>query len=97
MGEAAVGVLVELCGSLSVAVETSNRPVPSRALLTWDALTTGALVALLRKGFSNASLMRRTFTWPNPGRLRSCSGEALAMPANDFKCVLVRNFAMISI
>lgn len=40
-----------------------------------------ALVALLRNGFSKASLMRLTLTFPKPGRDWSLSEGALAMLA----------------
>ena len=33
------------------------------------------------KGFSNASLMRLTLTWPKPGSWRSCVEDARAMSA----------------
>lgn len=60
------------------------------AILLVDALGRGAgeggngstaFVAALRKGFSNASLMRFTLTWPKPGSWRSCADDALAMSA----------------
>jgi hypothetical protein len=36
-------------------------------------------VAAVRNGRSNASLIRRTLTWPNPGREESLSDEAVAI------------------
>ena len=46
-----------------------------------------ALVALLRKGFSKASLIRLTLIWPNPGSWSSWSEVARAMSAKLYRRV----------
>jgi hypothetical protein len=49
-------------------------------------------VPLARKGFSNASRMRRALTWPKPGSWRSCAEDARAMSAKLCVRVCVSGF-----
>jgi hypothetical protein len=61
----------------------------SKGAAAWEGNLSNAVkdaVAAVRKGRSKASLMRRTLTWPNPGREESRSEEAVATLAKLCGC-----------
>lgn len=62
----------------SLDVDTTSSPAPR---VTCEPTENTALVARFRNGLSKASLMRRTFTGPKPGKVWRRSDGARAMSA----------------